>query len=397
MKLIQRTAYLDRLIRLKGTPDMKVITGIRRSGKSRLLLSYMEWLKVEHPSCNIIFIDLQSLENESLREYHVLHQAVEERFRPGTDNCLIIDEIQLCPQFELAVNSLHSKGKYDIYLTGSNAFLLSSDLATLFTGRVIQIEVLPFSFSEYRLYFDEEPDIQTGFDRYVETGGFAGCYPYHSEKDRTEYVNEVYRTIVRCDLVDRYHLPDTMMLGRLAEYMMDNVSNVTSPNSITDCLVSDGNLTNRTTIARYMEHLEHAYMFYPVSRYDVRGRKYLQSLGKYYIVDSGMRYAVLGRRNMDYGRVYENLVYLELRRRGYDIYVGKLYQKEIDFVCMRGSEKLYIQVSDNISEEDTFMREVAPLLQIRDAYPKILIARTRHPEYDWQGVRIIDLATWLAG
>lgn len=395
MERIERTRYMLRLQQLKGTPDIKVVTGIRRSGKSELMLSYIDWLRQNDSDANIIFIDLQLLDNESLQEYHALHSYVESQYIDGVNNYLLVDEVQMCKQFELAINSLHAKRKYDIYLTGSNAFLLSSDLATLFTGRVISIDVFPFSFEEYRKYFGAELDIQGQFDRYVTTGGFAGCYPYRTENDRKRYVREVYDTIVQRDLVEKYGLPDTNVLSHLAEYMMDNVSNITSPTSISDKLTQNGTQTNHTTIIRYMEHLLRAYVFYKVKRYDVRGQKYLQSLDKYYLADCGLRFSILGNRNMDYGRIYENIVALELIRRGYDIYVGKLYQKEIDFVAMRGSEKIYIQVSDNITSNETFEREVSPLLQIRDAYPKTLIARTRNPQYDYQGIQIIDLAEWL--
>lgn len=395
MERIERTRYMHRLLQLKDTPDIKVVTGIRRSGKSELMLSYIDWLRQNDSNANIIFIDLQLLDNESLLEYHALHNYVESQYKEGVHNYLLVDEVQMCKQFELAINSLHAKRKYDIYLTGSNAFLLSSDLATLFTGRVISIDVFPFSFEEYRKYFGAELDIQGQFDRYVTTGGFAGCYPYRTENDRKRYVREVYDTIVQRDLVEKYGLPDTNVLSHLAEYMMDNVSNITSPTSISDKLTQNGTQTNHTTIIRYMEHLLRAYVFYKVKRYDVRGQKYLQSLDKYYLADCGLRFAILGNRNMDYGRMYENIVALELIRRGYDIYIGKLYKKEIDFVAMRGSEKIYIQVSDNITSDETFEREVSPLLQIRDAYPKMLIARTRNPQYDYHGIQIIDLAEWL--
>lgn len=395
MERIERTRYMHRLLQLKDTPDIKVVTGIRRSGKSELMLSYIDWLRQNDSNANIIFIDLQLLDNESLLEYHALHNYVESQYKEGVHNYLLVDEVQMCKQFELAINSLHAKRKYDIYLTGSNAFLLSSDLATLFTGRVISIDVFPFSFEEYRKYFGAELDIQGQFDRYVTTGGFAGCYPYRTENDRKRYVREVYDTIVQRDLVEKYGLPDTNVLSHLAEYMMDNVSNITSPTSISDKLTQNGTQTNHTTIIRYMEHLLRAYVFYKVKRYDVRGQKYLQSLDKYYLADCGLRFAILGNRNMDYGRMYENIVALELIRRGYDIYIGKLYKKEIDFVAMRGSEKIYIQVSDNITSNETFEREVSPLLQIRDAYPKMLIARTRNPQYDYHGIQIIDLAEWL--
>lgn len=229
------------------------------------------------------------------------------------------------------------------------------------------------------------------FEEYTIKGGFAGSYAYNTEKDRKDYIKEVYETIVTRDLAQKYSLPDTQMLQRLSEFLMDNISNLTSPSKISNMLTS----TNHVTIGKYIKYLCNAFVFYDIKRYDIRGKKYLKSTEKFYLSDVGMRYAILGTRNMDFGRVYENMVCLELLRRGYDVYVGKLYQKEIDFVAQRGSEKIYIQVSDNITEEETFKREYTPLLQIRDAYPKIIIARTNHPEYSYEGIRIFDIKDWL--
>lgn len=391
MKTIERSEYLNRIKNLKNTPDIKVIAGIRRSGKSILMQEYISYLKDHYEDINIIFIDFMDLSFEALKEYHALHTYVEEHYRQGKENYLFIDEVQMCPNFELAVNSLYSKRKYDIYITGSNAFLLSADLATLFTGRYIEIHVYPFSFKEYCKYYSDNSDIDILFEEYTIKGGFAGSYAYNTEKDRKDYIKEVYETIVTRDLVQKYSLPDTLMLQRLSEFLMDNISNLTSPSKISNMLTS----TNHVTIGKYIKYLCNAFVFYDIKRYDIRGKKYLKSTEKFYLSDVGMRYAILGTRNMDFGRVYENMVCLELLRRGYDVYVGKLYQKEIDFVAQRGSEKIYIQVSDNITEEETFKREYTPLLQIRDAYPKIIIARTNHPEYSYEGIRIFDIKDWL--
>lgn len=395
MKTITRTQYLDRIIDLNGTPDIKIITGIRRSGKSRLMLAYIEYLKKHMEGINIIFIDFMDLAYEEIKEYHALHSYVEERYQEGKINYLFVDEVQMCPKFELAINSLYTKEKYDIYVTGSNAFLLSADLATLFTGRYIEIHVFPFSFQEYCQYFEDVNDKDKLFEDYIVKGGLAGSYAYRTEKDRTNYIGEVYETIVTRDLVQKYALPDTLVLQRLSEFLMDNISNLTSPNKVSQMLKANNTSTNHVTIGRYIKYLCNAFMFYDIKRYDIRGKKYLESSEKFYLCDCGIRYAILGSRNMDYGRVYENIVCIELLRRGYDVYVGKLYQKEIDFVVQRGSEKIYIQVSDNISEKGTFEREVSPLLQIRDAYPKMIIARTKHPTYTYEGIVICDIADWL--
>ncbi len=395
MKTIKRKKYLDRMIDLNRTPDIKIITGIRRSGKSKLMQAYIEYLKRHFKNVNIIFIDFMDLEFETVKEYHALHSYVEKHYIEGKANYLFVDEVQMCPKFELAINSLYSKGKYDIYITGSNAFLLSADLATLFTGRYIEIHVFPFSFQEYCQYYNELSDKDKQFDDYTIKGGLAGSYAYKTEKDRTNYIKEVYETIITRDLVQKYSLPDTFVLQRLSEFLMDNISNLTSPNKVTRLLSANTITTNHVTIGKYIKYLCNAFVFYGIKRFDIRGKKYLESTEKFYLCDSGIRYAVLGSRNMDYGRVYENMVCIELLRRGYDVYVGKLYQKEINFVAQKGNEKVYIQVCDHLSSQDTFERECSPLLQIRDAYPKMVIARTKHPKYSYEGIEIYDIADWL--
>lgn len=397
MKTIVRKNYLNRIIELKDTPDIKIITGIRRSGKSKLMQSYIEYLKTNYDNINIIFIDFMDLEFEEIKEYHALHSYVEQHYVAGKMNYFFVDEVQMCPKFELAINSLYSKGKYDIYVTGSNAFLLSADLATLFTGRYIEIHVFPFSFQEYCEYYSDVSDKDKLFDEYSFKGGLAGSYLYPNDRDRVTYIKEVYETIVTRDLVQKYALPDTTVLQRLSEFLMDNISNLTSPNKVSQLLNANNVSTTHVTVRKYIKYLCNAFVFYDIKRYDIRGKRYLESSEKFYLCDTGIRYAILGSRNMDYGRVYENMVCIELLRRGYDVYVGKLYQKEIDFVAQRGSEKIYIQVSDNISAQETFEREYSPLLQIRDAYPKMIIARTRHPKYSYEGIMIYDIAEWLLG
>ena len=394
MKLIKRTDYLDRLANLRGTPDVKIITGVRRAGKSKILAALRERILSEG-GANVIFIDLLDLANESLRDYHALNDYVIAQTREGMENVLMIDEVQECASFERTINSLQNTGRYDIYLTGSNAFLLSSDLATLFTGRQMEIPVFPFSFAEFCEYFSEESDRERLLDRYLVEGGLAGSYVYRSERDRTDYVKEVFETILTRDLVQKFRLAEPMVLRRLAEYLMDNVSNLTSPNKTCTQLAQNKVATNHVTAANYMEHLTRAFLFYPAKRYDVRGKKYLATQEKYYLSDLGFRYAILGRRNMDYGRALENVVYLELLRRGYEVYVGKVGDLEIDFVAMRGNEKMYVQVSTDISDEETFHREIAPFVKVKDAYPRFLLARTRQPECDYEGLRIVNLADWL--
>lgn len=395
MDYIKRSKYLDQLAHVKNTPDIKVITGIRRSGKSVLTEEYADFLKETEPDVNLVIIKLQELDFEDLLEYHTLNQYILEHHIPGKYNVLIIDEVQLCENFEKVINSIHSKRIYDIYITGSNAFLLSSDLATLFTGRTIEIKVFPFSFAEYLQFFNPSEPLDECFDVYVRTGGMSGSYVYQVEQKRYDYVKDIYDTILLRDLVQKYNIRNKTELLQIAEFMMDNVSNILSPNSICDTLNREKSEITRKTVSKYIDYLEKAFLFYEVKRYDLRGKKYLENSKKYYLCDSSFRYAVNGTRNMDFGRVYENIVYLELLRRGYEVYVGKLYKKEIDFVAQKQNKKIYIQVSDNISDEKTFAREYSPLLAIKDAYPKMIIARTHHEAYDYQGIQIIDLPQWL--
>ena len=397
MKYLVRNKYLEKIIQLQNTPDIKVITGLRRSGKSILLKEFMDYIKENDPKTNIIFINIQDIEFESLLEYHNLHKFVLDNYKEELHNLLIIDEVQLCNKFELAINSLHSKNQFDIYITGSNAFLLSSDLATLFTGRTMSIEVFPFSFKEYMEYYDGLGDIDKMFDNYVKEGGMPGSLIYDDLKNKYDYLSHVFNTILLRDLIDKYKIRNQNEIKKLSEYMMDNIGNILSPNNVCNCLNNDKVDITRKTISKYLDYFENSFMFYKAKRYDLVGKKYLTNKDKYYLSDVGFRYAINGTRNLDYGRCLENIVYLELLRRGFEVYIGKLYKKEIDFVAIRRNEKIYIQVSDYLDNEKTFEREYSPLLSIKDAYPKKIIARTKNDIYDYKGIEIIDIARWLLG
>ena len=395
MKLIVRETYLNRLISLKGTPDIKVITGIRRSGKSKLLEEYIDWIEEHETDSIIIYIDLTQLKFEALKEYHALNDYIEDKFDRKKSNYLFIDEVQMCEQFELTINSLHSTGKYDIYVTGSNAFLLSSDLATLFTGRTYEIEVYPFSFSEYLSYYGTS-DLQSAFDAYIKEGGMSGSYLYKESEEKYKYLADIFDTLILRDIRQKYKIRNIALMDKIADFMMDNISNLTSSRKIADTLTKNMDSINHKTVGSYLDYLCNAFAFYQVRRYDIRGKKYFTSNQKYYLSDHAFRFAKLGTRNLDYGRVMENIVALELMRRGYEIYVGVLYKKEIYFVAVKQNEKIYIQVSNDISNEKTFEREVDSLLKIKDAYPKLLIARTRHEQYQYEGIQVIDIAQWLS-
>lgn len=395
MKLIKRN-YLNTLINVMGTPDIKVITGVRRSGKSKLLEVFKEYIKNNVENYNIIDINYNSLDFENIKEYHKLNDFVKERYVKGMKNFLLIDEAQMCEGFEKTINSLHTEEKYDIYITGSNAFLLSSDLATLFTGRTFEIEVYPFSFKEYIEYFKYE-DIDEAFKKYVLEGGMSGSYLYNSIDKKYDYLNNVYNTLIVRDIFERNNIKDPKLMSSLNDFLMDNISNRTSLRNISNSLnSSESNLeTNHKTIGNYILYLCESFAFYKICRYDIKGKKYLNSDEKYYLSDHAFKYARLGTKNMDYVRTYENIVAIELLRRGYEVYTGVLYNKEVDFVVTKQNEKIYIQVSDNLDNEETLKRETEPLLQIKDAYPKVIIARTKHDDYQYEGIQIYDIANWL--
>lgn len=395
MKLIERE-YLYKLINVIGTPDIKVITGVRRSGKSKLLDMFEKYVEKNIENCNIISINFNLLKYENLKEYQALNDYIESKYMEDKTNFVIIDEVQMCDGFEKTINSLHATEKYDIYITGSNAFLLSSDLATLFTGRTFEIEIYPFSFKEFLLYYHNiYPDIDDAFNKYVLEGGLAGSYLYKTEEEKYRYILDVYQTMIIRDINTKYKIRNKELLDNLNDFLMDNISNITSSRNIVKELIKNDTKINHKTISSYIKYLCNAFLYYKVKRYDIQGKRYLASQDKYYLSDHSFKYAKLGTKNMNYGRIYENIVALELLRRGYEIYVGVLHKKEIDFVAIKQNEKIYIQVADNISDSKTFDREINSLLQIKDAYPKLLIANTKHKEYLYEGVRVVDLALWL--
>lgn len=394
MKLIKREQYLNKLINVVGTPDIKVITGVRRCGKSKLLESFKTYLKKEILDCNIIQINFNLPSYEHLLTYHALYEYIESHYEEGKNNFVFIDEVQMCEGFEKAINGLHASEKYDIYITGSNAFLLSSDLATLFTGRTFEIKVYPFSFQEYLIYFNCK-DQYEAFNKYMIEGGMSGSYLYKEQEAKYDYIADIFDTLIVRDIKQKYKIRNVPLLEKIVDFLMDNISNLSSARNITNNLESLNEKANHTTVYSYMQYLCNAFAFYKIRRYDIKGKKYLSSNEKYYLSDHAFRYAKQGTKNMDYGRILENIVAIELLRRGYEVYVGVLYKKEIDFVAVKRNEKIYIQVSDNISDEKTFEREVSPLLQIKDAYPKLVIARTRNNEYQYEGIKIIEISDWL--
>ena len=394
MRLIERDHYLNKLKEVMGTPDIKVITGVRRCGKSKLLEAFMAYVQKTDLTANIIHINFNLNEYEDLLEYHALSNYIENAYIPGKSNYVFIDEVQMCDGFEKAINSLHASEKYDIYITGSNAFLLSSDLATIFTGRTFEIEVYPFSFKEFMQYF-ELTDQYAAFNRYLQEGGMSGSYLYKTSESKYDYIADVFNTLIVRDIQRKYHVRNMPLMERLCDFLIDNISNQTSTRSVAATFTSEQVKTNDRTISSYIKYLCNAFAFYRIRRYDIQGKRYLTSKDKYYLSDHSFKYAKLGTKNADYGRIIENIVAIELLRRGYELYAGMLYKKEIDFVAIKRSEKLYIQVASSIDDPVTFQCEVDPLLKIKDAYPKMILTRTRQESYQYEGVQIVDVTDWL--
>lgn len=394
MKLIERKFYLQQLIDVMYTPDIKVITGIRRCGKSKLMDAFISYVQKLPNKSNIVRIKLNLKEFEALKEENALYEYINSHYVPDKENFLFIDEVQLCRGFETAINSLYEEERFNIFLTGSNAFLLSSDLATLFGGRVFEISLYPFSFAEYLLYYPQS-DINAAFDKYVSAGGMAGSYLYNNPDDAKKYLAGIVRTTITKDIVTKFRIENEDLLNMITDYLMDNVGNRTSVRNIANALTSNTYRTNDKTCGAYIDYLCRSFLFYPFKRYDVKGKRYLESDKKYYLADLSLRYAVIGTKNADYGHLYENIVAIELLRKGCEVYVGQLNETEVDFVAVKNGMKTYIQVCDDISRQETLQRELAPLLAIRDAYPKMIIARTKHPESHVEGVKIIDIAEWL--
>lgn len=395
MRLINRKNYIDMLINTIDAIDIKVITGIRRSGKSKLLELFTKHIKKNISNANIIEINYNLDKFSSIADSRLLLKYIDSKYEKEKINFLFIDEVQLCKDFEKAIISLYTEEKYNIFITGSNAFLSSNELATLFTGRTFPIEIFPFSFKEFLLYYKYE-DIQEAFEKYIEEGGFAGSYLYKTKKQKYDYIKELINVLILRDIIRKYKIRQIELFNKVFLYLISNIGNLSSPANIASyCQANDKSIDHKT-VSKYIEYLCNAYVFYKMKRYDVRGKKYLKSNEKYYLSEHSIRYALLGTKDLDRGRVIENIIAIELLRRYEEVYVGVLYKNEIDFVVINRNEKLYIQVCDNISSEETLRREIKPLLQIKDGFKKIVLANTRQNTYSIDGIDIIDISKWLS-
>lgn len=400
MRLIKRKEYLQQLINWRDKKVIKVITGVRRCGKSTLMDLYKSCL-LEQGVANeqIISINFEDYDYIDLLEPRNFYAYVKERIlSDGRMTYCFFDEIQNVKDFERVVDSLYIKPNVDIYITGSNAYMLSSELATLLSGRYVEIKMLPLSFKEYVEASGDERELARKYRSYIETSSFP--YVLDMKQDARvirEYLNGIYNTIVVKDITQRNKFPDTMMLESVLRFAYDNIGNILSTKKIADTMTSDGRKIDTKTVEKYLNALMESYMLYQCKRYNIKGKQYLKTLDKYYAVDMGMRKVLLGSKAMDAGHILENIVYLELLRRGYDVYIGKVDDLEVDFVAMDDKGMTYYQVSATVRDEKTLKRELASLQSINDNYPKILLTLDDDPEMEYAGIRKINALDWLLG
>ena len=397
----KRDMYLSQLQKFTGKQLVKVITGVRRCGKSMLLDLFEEKLLnsgTERKS--IVKMNFESFEFDHIRDYKELYAHVSKLLNPDGMTYLLLDEIQNVEEWERAVNSLRLDRKIDIYITGSNAGLLSSELSTLLSGRYVEVKMLPLSFKEY-LEFNDYPltgDLRQYFNEYLLFGGFPGITELQKHQSSVSpLLGGIYSTIVMKDIVQRGGVRDPALLDSLTRFMSSNVGNITSTKSICDYLNSSGRKTTADTIDNYLQLLGSAYVLYPVRRYDLKGKLHLKTHGKFYIVDSGIRNELLGFRNQDYGSMLENTVYFELLRRGCDVSIGKIASYEVDFVAQKQDSIMYIQVSASMLSDETRIRELRPLESIKDNYEKIVLSMDRTPVSDYNGIKQVNLLDFLLG
>lgn len=400
MKLIERKEYLQQLINWRDKKVIKVITGVRRCGKSTLMDLYKSYLQQQGVADEqIISINFEDYDYIDLLEPRNFYAYVKERIlSDGRMTYFFFDEIQNVKDFERVVDSLYIKPNVDIYITGSNAYMLSSELATLLSGRYIEIKMLPLSFKEYVEASGDEHELPRKYRNYIETSSFP--YVLDMKQDARvirEYLNGIYNTIVVKDITQRNKFPDTMMLESVLRFAYDNIGNILSTKKIADTMTSDGRKIDTKTVEKYLNALMESYMLYQCKRYNIKGKQYLKTLDKYYAVDMGMRKVLLGSKAMDAGHILENIVYLEMLRRGYDVYIGKVDDLEVDFVAMDDKGMTYYQVSATVRDEKTLKRELASLQSINDHYPKILLTLDDDPEMEYAGIRKINALDWLLG
>lgn len=397
--MIQRKEYLNKLIAFRDKQLIKVVTGVRRCGKSTLLKMYQEWLREQGVEASrIISINFEDIDYEELTDYRKLYDYLKEHLNSERMTYIFLDEIQNVADFPKVVDSLYIKNNVDIYMTGSNAYMLSSEIATLISGRYVQIEMLPFSFKEYMESTGSMNDRGVKYTEYLENSSFPQTLELKGQPDEIrDYLEGLYNTIVVKDIVNRKKITDTMMLKSLLRFVFDNIGNPLSSKKIADTMTSAGRKIDVKTVEKYLEALTESYILYQAKRYNIKGKQYLKTLEKYYVVDVGLRFMLLGSKQMDAVHILENVVYLELLRRGYDVYVGKINEFEVDFVAQNSRGTAYFQVALTVRDEKTLQRELRPLQSIRDHYPKMILTLDEDPETQYDGIRRVNARDWLLG
>lgn len=395
--MVQRKEYLGKLIEWRDKQIIKVVTGVRRCGKSTLLSLYIDYLKQSGVSDEqIISINLEDIEYEDLLDYKMLYDYIKSRLVKGKYTYVFIDEVQQCKSFEKAVDSLFIKDHVDVYITGSNANMLSGELATLLSGRYIEISMLPLSFSEY-LIFTNEKNIRPGFSDYLRFGSF----PYVATLKKSDivvrtYLDGIYNTILVKDVASREGITDVSVLESIVKFLCSNIGSPVSTKKISDSINASGRKISVNTVDHYLRALNQSYIFYKADRYDIKGKQHLKTLGKYYIVDTGLRNMLTSGSASNLGHLLENIVFLELNRRGYKVHIGKLAEKEVDFVAVHTDGVEYYQVSATVLDNNTLRRELEPLQKIPDHHPKFLLTLDDiSPNVNYDGIRQINLIDWL--
>ena len=393
--MINRDDYLKKLIKFKDKELIKVVTGIRRCGKSTLFDIYIEYLlKNGVTQEQIIRLNLEDPIYYELDGYLKLYNYIKDKITPNRMNYIFIDEVQNIPDFQRAVDGLYIQKNVDIYITGSNAHLLSGELATLLSGRYVEIKMLPLSFKEYSLALPDE-NIDRLYQKYISIGSFPYTLKLNDIDDVDMYIRGIYDSIVLKDIMARKSFQDMQMLQSIINFMLDNIGNIYSTNKIADTMTSNGRKISVHTVESYLTALTESFILYKATRYDIKGKQYLKTGDKYYVSDLGLRYFLLGRREQGRGHVLENVVYLELLRRGYDVYIGKVDEYEIDFVAINSKGIEYFQVSETVRNEETLNRELRPLDMIKDHYPKYILTMDLDPETTYNGIRKINVLDWL--
>lgn len=405
--MFNRPTYMNTLLEFRDKQVIKIVTGIRRCGKSSLLLLFLEELRRSGVSeTNIIHMNFESLKYRDITDYLSLYDLVAKRIAPQGKTYLVLDEVQMVDQWARAVDSFLVDFDVDIYITGSNAYLLSSEFSTMLSGRYVEIKMLPLSFKEFLDFnaFPEAVPMEEKFQKYLQFGGMPAVAEYNFHQQRINNMLEgIYSTVVLKDIMERNRISDQALLKKLVAFLADNVGNIVSPNSVRNYMTAQGDLSLATrkstptnkTVENYITMLVNSFIFYSVGRYDVKGKQYLKTLGKYYIVDTGIRNMLLGYHDVDRGHILENVVYLELLRRDYRVTIGKIGDREVDFIAEKPDEKLYIQVTESMVAPETRERELSPLRDIPDHHPKLVLSMDRSFANNYDGIRVEYIVDFL--